>query len=120
MSSLRVYTYKGCSTCKNAIKWLKAHSIPHEELPIRETPPSPTELKAMLKAKGSLRPIFNTSSADYRDAGIKDKLDYMSTDEAFSLMQKTGNLVKRPFLIDTQRGIFLTGFKEDEWSAALK
>ena len=68
--------------------------------------------------KGDLRPLFNTSSADYRDQGIKDKLATMTPADAFKLMQSNGNLVKRPFLIDTAGGVFLTGFKESEWEAA--
>ena len=119
MSTLKVYTYKACSTCRNATKWLNANKITFTELPIRETPPSSKELAAMMKAKGSLRPLFNTSSADYREAGIKDKIDSMTAADAFEMMQKNGNLVKRPFLIDEKRGIYLTGFKEDEWHSAL-
>ena len=45
---LKLYAYSGCSTCKNALKWLKAHAITFEEIAIRETPPSLAELKAML------------------------------------------------------------------------
>ena len=37
---LKIYAYSGCSTCKNALKWLKQHAIAFEELAIRETPPS--------------------------------------------------------------------------------
>jgi arsenate reductase len=43
----------------------------------------------------------------------------MSTDEALQLLSANGNLVKRPFAIDVKRGIHLTGFREEEWSAAL-
>ena len=37
---LKVYTYQGCSTCRNAVKWLKSQSIEFAEIPIRETPPN--------------------------------------------------------------------------------
>lgn len=116
---LKVYTYKGCSTCRNATAWLKKQGIPFTELPIRETPPTADELAAMLEAKGGLRFLFNTSGQDYRELGIKDQLATLTPAKAFALMQKTGNLVKRPFAIDPQRRIHLVGFKEEEWQAAL-
>lgn len=117
---LKVYAYQGCSTCKNALKWLKAQGIPHEEAAIRETPPSLPELRAMLAAKGGdLRPLFNTSGQNYRAQNLKDKLPALSTEEALALLAANGNLVKRPFALDEKAGIFLVGFKEAEWLAAL-
>lgn len=116
---MKLYTYQACSTCRNAVKWLRARGISFEELPIRETPPSIAELRAMLAARGDLRLLFNTSGLDYRALGLKDKLPTMSKDEALKLLSETGNLVKRPFAIDAKRGVHLTGFKEDEWAEAL-
>ncbi|MFO1485155.1 MAG: arsenate reductase family protein [Verrucomicrobiaceae bacterium] len=118
---LKVYQYSGCSTCKNALKWLKAHAIPFEGIAIRETPPSFAELKAMLAAyAGDLRRLFNVSGQDYRSLGLKDKLPGMSTDAALKLLSENGNLVKRPFAIDSKNKVHLVGFKEDEWKAALQ
>jgi len=117
---LKIYAYSGCSTCKNALKWLKQHAIPCEEIAIRETPPSLMELKAMLAAHGGdLRRLFNTSGMDYRALGLKDKLPAMSADSALHLLAENGNLVKRPFVIDSKNKVHLVGFKEDEWKAAL-
>jgi arsenate reductase len=113
---MKVYTYKNCSTCRDAVKWLREHAISFEELPIRETPPSLEELRAALVAfGGDPRPLFNTSGQDYRALGLKDKLPAMSADEALALLAANGNLVKRPFVIDSKRGILLTGFKPAEW-----
>jgi arsenate reductase len=118
---MKLYTYQACSTCRSAVKWLRANGIVFNEIPIRETPPSVAELRAMLDAHGGqLRPLFNTSGQDYRALGLKDKLPAMSTDEALALLAQNGNLVKRPFAIDTKRGICLTGFQEEAWEAALK
>ena len=117
---MKLYTYQACSTCRAAVKWLRARGISFDEIPIRETPPSLTELRAMLAAHGGeLRPLFNTSGQDYRALGLKDKLPAMSKDEALKLLSETGNLVKRPFAMDAKRGICLTGFKEEEWAKAL-
>lgn len=118
---LKVYAYQGCSTCKNALKWLKAQGIAHQEIAIRETPPSIPELRSMLAAKGGdLRPLFNTSGQDYRALGMKDKLPTLSTDEALAMLAENGNLVKRPFALDETAGVFLVGFKEAEWETRLK
>jgi arsenate reductase len=116
---LKLYVYQGCSTCRDAMKWLKARGVPFEEHAIRETPPSIPELKAMLAAKqGNTRAIMNTSGMDYRALGLKDKLPSMSQNEVLQLLYKNGNLVKRPFAFDTGKDIFLTGFKEAEWKRA--
>lgn len=116
---MKFYGYQGCSTCKNALKWLKARGISYQEIPIRETPPTIAELKAMLKAhEGQLRPLFNTAGQDYRALGMKDKLPQMTDDEALLLLSQTGNLVKRPFVIDEAKSIYLLGFHEPTWAAA--
>lgn len=117
---LKVYAYSGCSTCKNAIKWLKEHGVAHEERAIRETPPTVAELKMMLSAyEGDVRRLFNVSGMDYRSLGLKDKLPGMSTEEALEMLAGNGNLVKRPFALDAGKKVCLVGFKEGEWEKAL-
>ena len=115
---ISVYAYKGCDTCRKALKWLTERGIPHEVKAIRETPPTVAELKAALVVfGGDLRPLFNTSGGDYRELGLKDKLPAMTADQTVALLSKNGNLVKRPFV--TGKGISLAGFKPDEWAKAL-
>ncbi len=114
---LKVYLYMNCSTCRDAKKWLLGRGIAFQELPIRETPPSPAELKAMVAVQaGKLSAVFNTASGDYRELGLKDRLPTMTDEEAFALQQTNGNLVKRPFVIG--EGIGLVGFKAAEWEKA--
>jgi arsenate reductase len=118
---LKIYAYAGCSTCRNALKWLKSHSISFQEIPIRETPPSIAELKRMLAARDNdLRALFNTSGMDYRAQGLKEKLPAMAADQALKMLSENGNLVKRPLAIDSAGGVCLNGFKEPEWKAAFK
>lgn len=115
---MKIYTYAKCSTCRNALKWLDAKGVAYKNLPIRETPPSVAELKKMLKAyDGNIRRLLNTSSKDYRELGIKDRLDDMKPEQVFALMQENGNLVKRPFVIGEDT--FITGFKSYEWEEKL-
>lgn len=117
---LKLYIYQGCSTCRDAVKWLNARGIKFGERAIRETPPTLPELKAMLAAKqGNLRALMNTSGMDYRALGLKDKLPGMSQDEVLKMLSENGSLVKRPFAFDQAKGVFLVGFKEAEWKATL-
>ncbi|MDP3850566.1 MAG: arsenate reductase family protein [Luteolibacter sp.] len=113
-----VYVYLKCSTCRDALKWLNDHGIAHQVKAIRETPPSPAELKSALHLLGGdIRKLFNSSGIDYRALGMKDKLPAMSEADAFELLSKNGNLVKRPFLLGN--GVALVGFKPEIWMNSL-
>lgn len=114
-----VYAYEKCSTCKDALKWLKERGIAYEVRAIRETPPTVDELKlAMTAMGGDLRRIFNTSGVDYRAMSMKDKLPTMSEEEALVLLSTHGNLVKRPMAF--WAGEALVGFKAPDWAKALE
>ena len=112
--ALKVYTYKNCSTCRKAVRWLDAKGIAYREAPIREQPPSKAELRKMLESMdGEIRRLFNTSGGDYRDLRLKDKLSKMTDAQAIDLLAKNGNLVKRPFAL--AKGCGTVGFNEDVW-----
>ena len=116
---LRVYCYEKCSTCRKALKWLVEHDLGFELKAIRETPPTQDELAKMLAVYGGeIRRLFNTSSQDYRDAGLKDRLTSMSSNAAFDLLRGNGNLVKRPFVVGSD-GTALVGFDPDRWAQVL-
>lgn len=113
----KIYIYAKCSTCRNALQWLKQHGIAHEVHPIRETPPSVQELeRALHHHDQQLRRIVNTSGMDYRAMGLKDKLPAMSRKQALDMLAGNGNLVKRPLLLADE--FVLAGFKPDVWAAA--
>jgi arsenate reductase len=117
---ITVYTYAGCESCRKAVKWLRANGVEFTEKAIRETPPSPAELKTVLKrlgGAGALRRLFNTAGQDYRAMGLKDQLPTMTEAEAVALLAKNGNLVKRPFVTGSKAG--LAGFDAAVWKAQL-
>jgi len=121
VSNLTVYTYANCDTCRRAVKWLRANAIAFVEKPIRETPPSPAELRAVLRHLGggsALRKLFNTSGRDYRELKLGEKLPDMTEAQALALLAANGNLVKRPFLAGDGHG--LAGFDEEMWATTLK
>jgi arsenate reductase len=116
---LTVYAYDKCGSCRDALKWLKAHGVSHQLKAIRKTPPTKTELNSALKLLGGdIRKLFNTSGMDYRALGMKEKLPAMSAEEAIDLLSQNGNLVKRPFVIGD--GVALAGFKPEAWENALR
>jgi arsenate reductase (glutaredoxin) len=113
---LRVYVYDGCSTCRSALKWLDARGIAFTAVPIREQPPSITELRRMLAIHGGeVKALFNRSGKDYREQGLAKRLPGLTDAQALALLSGNGNLVKRAFAIDGERGT--VGFAEERWSA---
>lgn len=115
---MKIYTYKNCDTCRKALNWLDAQGIEYEQKAIRESPPTIKELKSMLATyRGEIRKLFNTSGRDYQTLNLKDQLPNMTPSEAFSLLAKNGNLIKRPFLL--AGNINLVGFNDKEWSEKL-
>lgn len=113
---IKVYACAGCDTCRQALKFLKEHGVPHEVLPIRERPPSKAELRRMLAVYGGeVRKLFNTSGQDYKALGLAAKLPTMAVAAALELLATNGNLVKRPFAVTADGGI--VGFKREEWEA---
>ena len=111
---LKIYAYANCGTCRKALQYLAAKGVECRVIPIREQPPSRTELKRMLHIYGgNLRKLFNTSGQDYQRLKLKERLPRLSADEAIDLLASNGNLVKRPFALTENDG--RVGFKEAEW-----
>ena len=113
-SSITVYHYPKCSTCKKALAFLAEHGVVFEGIDISVSPPSPPEIRTMIERKESIRPLFNTSGTRYREGGFAEKLPSMSIEDAVAVLSDEGMLVKRPFVLtDTYA---LLGFKVDQWS----
>ncbi|HTX67320.1 MAG TPA: ArsC/Spx/MgsR family protein [Opitutaceae bacterium] len=112
-----VYTYAQCSTCRDAVNWLRARRVDFVEQPIYTSPPPVAELRRMLAYQGgNRRRLFNTSGQVYRELGLGAKLPAMTEDAALALLAGNGRLVKRPFLLGETFG--LVGFDPDAWAAA--
>lgn len=115
---LTLYTYANCSTCRAATRWLRDRGLAFQERPIREQPPTPAELRRLLRARGGgIRRLFNTSGRDYREQKLGEQLPRLSESDALALLAGNGNLVKRPVLFGGS--VALVGFDETEWRAAL-
>ncbi len=117
---LVAYTYKSCDTCRKAVKWLAAQGLAFVEKPIRETPPSAAELRAMLaRLGGERRRLCNTSGGDYRAEKLGDVIDSLPEADFLARLAANGNLIKRPFLLRATPPLGLVGFAEPAWQAAL-
>jgi len=114
----KIYQYKSCSTCQQALKFLDKKKANYEAIPIIDQPPSLAELKQMLtflkRDGGTFKNLFNTSGVVYREQKISDKIKAGMTEaEALTLLSKNGKLIKRPFLLTEKNGA--VGFKEEIW-----
>ena len=102
--------YERCGTCAKARKCLDERKISYEERGIKTKNPTKEELQSWQKTSGlPIKKLFNTNGMQYRELGLKDKLDAMTDDEKLALLATDGMFVKRPLLIG--RGFALVGFK---------
>lgn len=110
--------YPPCGTCKKAKKWLEEQGVVYTDRHIQDEHPSYEELKEWYTRSGlPLKKFFNTSGQQYRALELKDKLPTMTEEEQLRLLASDGMLVKRPLVV-TETAV-LTGFREEEWKAAL-
>jgi len=115
---MKFYQYPKCSTCVKARKYLETNEVDVDNINIAEQAPSVDELATMLASyDGNIRKLFNTSGMQYRELNMKERLPTMTDQEALELLAANGMLVKRPFLLNGERGI--VGFKEADWGEFL-
>ncbi|WP_099223861.1 arsenate reductase family protein [Listeria costaricensis] len=116
---INFYWYPKCTTCKRADAWLKENNVEVNKIDLIQETPTADELKAFWKSSGlPIRRFFNTSGIKYRELGLKDKVDQMTEDEAFTLLASDGMLIKRPLTTDGSK--VTLGFKESEFEANWK
>lgn len=116
--SVRVFGYDKCGTCKKAYKWMEAHGVEFQKLPIVDQPPSADELAQIRELAGvETRKLFNTSGQSYRNGGWKERLPSLSDAEAFEALAADGKLIKRPLVVG--EGFALVGFSEAAYEEKL-
>lgn len=110
--------YVKCSTCKKAEKWLIEKGIEFEKRDIASENPDKDELMTWMEKSGlDFKKFFNTSGMKYRELGLKEKVPFMTKEEAADILSKDGMLVKRPLLIGDD--FVLVGFNENQWKDKL-
>ncbi len=110
--------YPKCSTCKKAKKFLDDNGIQYTDRHIVEDNPTAEELCQWHQRSGlPVKRFVNTSGQLYRAQNLKDVLPQLDDQGVYDLLSTNGMLVKRPILVG--ESFVLTGFKEQEWRAAL-
>ncbi|NFO03613.1 arsenate reductase family protein [Clostridium botulinum] len=107
--------YPKCSTCKKALKFLKENDLEIEVRDIvNETPTKEELLEWIDKSNLEFKKFFNTSGKFYKELNLKDKVNFMTKEEAVELLSSNGMLIKRPILINED--LVIIGFKEYDYS----
>jgi arsenate reductase len=116
---LTIYHYSKCSTCKQALAWLKTNKIAFVAIDLVEHPPSRATLEtAQQRAGVPVKKLFNIAGASYRDGDFKTKLPGLTDAQAFAALAKDGKLIKRPLVIGDD--LALVGFDAKAWAQALR
>jgi arsenate reductase len=58
---ITVYHYPKCSSCREALAFLRENEVAFKAIDISQRPPSKQELREMIARQGGIRPLFNTS-----------------------------------------------------------
>jgi arsenate reductase len=113
------FEYAACSTCRKAKKWLDAHGVAYQSVPIVEKPPSAGELaKLVAKSKLPVQKWFNTSGQSYRalvERVGKEGLAKLADAEKLKLLAGDGKMIKRPVLVAREQ--VLVGFDESAYGS---
>lgn len=111
---MQFINYHKCTTCKNALEYLKGKNIEFIDRQIKEDIPTKNELSWWInKFDIDIKKLFNTSGLLYRKLNLKEKLKDMSDEEKIELLSSDGMLIKRPLLVSDNK--ILIGFKKQEW-----
>jgi arsenate reductase len=105
---LTVYGLKNCDTCRKAIKWLTAESIPYTFHDVRKDGIDRAKVEGWLKGVG-WEVLLNRRSSTWRNLTDTDKNNVDET-RAIDLMIQHPALIKRP--VCDCNGIILVDFKE--------
>ena len=117
-SSLTVYHYPKCSTCRKARAWLESQNIEANWVHIVDAPPSVSVLRTALSKSGEeISKFFNTSGQSYREGNFRERRASMDEKACLEALAADGKLIRRPLAIWSDGA--LVGFRPDRWAQAL-
>lgn len=117
-----VWHYPNCSTCKNAVRWLKDQGVAFDAVDLVASPPdAPTLAEVQRLAGVDVRKLLNTSGQVFREEGWAERARGMPDAELHAALSTRGKLIKRPLLrVERADGsAACVGFREDQWRQAL-
>ncbi|MCI4411201.1 MAG: ArsC family reductase [Thiotrichales bacterium] len=111
-----LYGITNCDTVKKARKWLGEHHIDYVFHDFKSAG-TPSELAEWVATLG-WEAVLKKTGTTWRNLPETDKQN-LDNNKALHLMQQHYNLIKRPLLVNADKKVLLTGFKENEWQSTL-
>ena len=94
----KIYHNPRCSKSRQTLQLLKANNVTPEIIEYLKTPPSESELKAILKALDmEPRELMRKGEAEYKENHLED--DSLTDDVLIAAMLKYPKLIERPIVI---------------------
>lgn len=102
MSDIQILHNPRCSKSRQTLALLEGKGIEPEVIKYLDTPPSATELKAILQKLGiSARDLLRKGEDDYKVLNLKDPS--LSEDALIDAMVKHPKLIERPIVINNNQ-----------------
>lgn len=104
MSELRYYHNSRCSKSRAALELLHARGLQPEVINYLDTPPTASELQALLgKLAISARPLLRTGEDAYRELQLDNPA--LSDEQLIEAMVKQPQLIERPLFVNGERAV---------------
>ena len=94
---LHLYGIRNCDSCRGALRWLAARSVPHTFHDLREEPPSRELLSSWLESPEASR-LLNRRSTTWRQ--LPDEEKGCADRDPLPLLFAHPTLIKRPVITD--------------------
>ena len=101
---MKLYHNTRCSKSRGALELLQARGLEPEVVYYLETPPSPAELRALLRMLGiSARGLLRTDEPEYAALGLDDPS--LGEDALVAAMAAHPKLIERPVFVHGDRAV---------------
>ena len=102
--SITLYHNPKCAKSREALKLLRDRGVEPKIIEYLKTPPSQTELAALVKALDiPARALLRTKEPEFRKTGLSDPK--LSDKQILSAMAKHPRLIERPILVKGKRAV---------------
>lgn len=99
MNAILVYHYANCSSCREAINWLRKQDIPFVTRDLFGDPLSAMEIANLCQTSSvTASALLSVRSRPYRELALAGKS--LTGEETFDLMAVYPALIRRPLLVD--------------------
>jgi len=98
----KIYHNPRCSKSRQTLQLLKDNDVEPEIIEYLKTPPSATELQAILKALDMKpRDLMRKKEAEYRENNLSDET--LSDEQLIAAMVEHPKLIERPIVVSTNK-----------------